>query len=206
MWKGTSVFFRYRWMNSAVRWSSHWNNGYSFLSATQTHSYTNTTETFAQDFPETSAPQKPSIKRFYDKFKATGSVADVPRSGRPTTMLTEEKVTDIQASITVSLRKSLRRLSQQSGYLWVLHTQLLEKTAPVSLQGPCHARIAAKWPRPLYTILSMVHGACDSRWRIVRQWVLDGWIVVSFEWLHQCPTQAHMVSRKSPYLTQSAPS
>jgi hypothetical protein len=30
-------------------------------------------------------------------------------------VLTEEKVTDIEASITVSPRKSLRRLSQQSG-------------------------------------------------------------------------------------------
>jgi hypothetical protein len=43
-----------------------------------------------------------------------GSVADVPRSGHPTTVLTEEKVTDIQASITVSPRKSLQRPSQQS--------------------------------------------------------------------------------------------
>jgi hypothetical protein len=80
-------------------------------------SYTDTTELFAQNFPET--PQKSSIKCFYDKFKATGSVADVPRSGHPTTVLTEEKITDIQASITVSPSKVV--------YLWVLRTQLSGK-------------------------------------------------------------------------------
>jgi hypothetical protein len=73
----------------------------------ETSSYMDTAETFAQNFPETSVPQKSCIKRLYDKFKATGSVADVPRSGCPTTVLTEKKVTDIQASITVSPRKSL---------------------------------------------------------------------------------------------------
>jgi hypothetical protein len=81
----------------------------------ETRGYTDTAETYAQTFPETSGPYKSSIERLYDKLKAMGSVANVPRSGRPTTALTEEKVTDIQASITVSPRKSLRRLSQQSG-------------------------------------------------------------------------------------------
>jgi hypothetical protein len=80
----------------------------------ETRSYTDTAETFAQNFPETSAPQKSSIKRLYDKFRTTGSVADVPRRGGPTTVLTE-KVTDIQASITASPWKSLWGLSQQSG-------------------------------------------------------------------------------------------
>lgn len=58
-------------------------------------------------------PAETSIQRWYEKFKATGSVADLPRSGRPRT--SDDVVNAVQESVQRSPMKSLKRRSLELG-------------------------------------------------------------------------------------------
>jgi hypothetical protein len=62
-------------------------------------------------FPDSQVPHRNAVRNLIDKFRATGSVVDAYRSGRPST--SEDTMLDIQARITMSPNKSLRQLSQQ---------------------------------------------------------------------------------------------
>ena len=48
--------------------------------------------TSSKDHFNTSPPALPMITAVNQRFHKTGSVEDLPRTGRPTTVLTEEKI------------------------------------------------------------------------------------------------------------------
>ena len=75
--------------------------------------YTNKVQQkLVNQFPDAKLPHRNAVQKLIDKFRETGSVADAPRSGRPST--SEETVLDIQDRMFTSPSKSVRRLSQQA--------------------------------------------------------------------------------------------
>ncbi|PNF37420.1 hypothetical protein B7P43_G16027 [Cryptotermes secundus] len=69
---------------------------------------------FRQKYPDSPVPTKSCVNRLLKKWRATGSVSDKKKQSKRT-VLTEEKVKDIQARLQISPRKSLRRLAQETG-------------------------------------------------------------------------------------------
>jgi hypothetical protein len=59
-------------------------------------------------------PHCTAVRQLIQKFKQTGSVCDATRSRGPS-ILTEKKVLDISDCMLRSLKKSIRKLSQQVG-------------------------------------------------------------------------------------------
>ncbi|UYV74069.1 hypothetical protein LAZ67_11002027 [Cordylochernes scorpioides] len=62
---------------------------------------------------ESSAPSKSTIPRIIKKIETTGSVADLPRSGRPHFATCETNINIVRASLEASPQNSTRRLSQE---------------------------------------------------------------------------------------------
>lgn len=76
--------------------------------------YTKTVrQNFNLFFPETRIPHRDTVRDLIDKFRSTGSVADAPRSGRPS-VLSEDKVLDISDKMSMSPNKSIRKLAQET--------------------------------------------------------------------------------------------
>jgi hypothetical protein len=69
-------------------------------------------EKFAVKSPDTSVPHRNAVRRLIEKFRETGSVLEVERSGRPS-KLNDEKLLDISDSVLRSPSKSLRKLPQE---------------------------------------------------------------------------------------------
>ena len=90
---------------------------------------------FQAQFPETKVPHRNSVRQLIQKFKETSSVCDATRSGRPA-ILTEKKVFDISDRMLQSLKKSIRKLSQQFGVSYgMAHTAFKKKKpTPTPLQ------------------------------------------------------------------------
>jgi transposase len=59
-------------------------------------------------------PNKSTIQRFVERFFETGSIGEKCRSGRPS-VLSNDSLEDIRSRLLQSPRKSLRKLSQQTG-------------------------------------------------------------------------------------------
>jgi transposase len=59
-------------------------------------------------------PNKSTIQRLVERFRETGSITEKRRSGRPS-VLSNDTFEDIRARLLQSTRKSLRKLSQQTG-------------------------------------------------------------------------------------------
>jgi hypothetical protein len=69
---------------------------------------------FKNSFPDSVVPNKCTIQRLVERFRETESIGEKRRSGRPS-VLSNDSLEDIGASLLQSPRKSLRKLSQQSG-------------------------------------------------------------------------------------------
>lgn len=67
---------------------------------------------FNKTFPDTPVPHRNAVRNLIRKFRETGSVQDVSRSGRPIT--SEETVNDVKDRMERSPTKSVRRLSQEA--------------------------------------------------------------------------------------------
>ncbi|GBN21663.1 hypothetical protein AVEN_87055-1, partial [Araneus ventricosus] len=72
-------------------------------------------------------PDAKSIKRWYEKFKETGSVTDLPRNGRPS--VSEATVELVRQSLQWSPTKSTRQASHelqipQTSLVRILHKRL----------------------------------------------------------------------------------
>jgi len=79
---------------------------------------------FQTQFLVTKVPHCNTVRQLIQKFNKTGSVCDATRSGRPS-ILTEKKVLDISDHMLPSLKKSIRKLSQQVGVSYgTAHTAL----------------------------------------------------------------------------------
>jgi hypothetical protein len=93
-----------------------------FTSATSVHcrtllasrSYLICQNELRDTFPDSSVPNKSTISRLVNRFRDTGSVQDRNRSGR-TSVLSVDSLDDIRQTLLRSPRKSLRKLSLQSG-------------------------------------------------------------------------------------------
>jgi transposase len=59
-------------------------------------------------------PNKSTIQCLVERFLKTGSIGEKRRSGRPS-VLSNDSLEDIRARLLHSPRKSLRKLSQQTG-------------------------------------------------------------------------------------------
>lgn len=69
---------------------------------------------FSEAFPNTVPPNRDTVRDLLRKFHDTGSVADAPRSGRPS-VLSEEKLLNISDRLLRSPSKSIRKLAQETG-------------------------------------------------------------------------------------------
>lgn len=68
---------------------------------------------FVEKFPQTPAPSRQAIYNLNKRFETTGSVHDLPRSGRPNTAACDENVTAIAESVIQSPKKSVRKRSAE---------------------------------------------------------------------------------------------
>ena len=79
---------------------------------------------FQAQFPETKVPHHNAVWQLIQKFRETGSMCDATRSGRAS-ILTEKEVLDISDRMLQSLKKPIRKLSQQFGVSYgMAHTAL----------------------------------------------------------------------------------
>lgn len=84
-------------------------------------------ELFTTVFPETKIPHRDTVRDLIAKFRSTGSVADAPRSGRPS-VLSDDKILDISDKMAISPNKSLRRLALESEVSYgTAHTAVKKK-------------------------------------------------------------------------------
>jgi hypothetical protein len=77
-------------------------------------SYLTCQNEFRDTFPNSLVPNKLKISCLVNRFRDTGSVQDRNRSGQ-LSLLTDDSLDDIHQTLLHSPRKSLRRLSLQSG-------------------------------------------------------------------------------------------
>jgi transposase len=81
-----------------------------------TRSYAECQNAFRNSFPDSTVPNKSTIQRFVERFRETGSTGEKRRSGRPS-VLSNDSLEDIRARLLQSQRKSLRKISQETGTL-----------------------------------------------------------------------------------------
>jgi transposase len=81
-----------------------------------TRSYAECQNAFRNSFPDSVVPNtsKSTIQRLVERFRETGSTGEKRRSGRPS-VLSNDSLEDIIERLLQSPRKSLRKLSQQTG-------------------------------------------------------------------------------------------
>jgi hypothetical protein len=77
-------------------------------------SYLTCQNEFMDTFPDSPVPKKSTVSRLVNCFRGTGSVQDRNRSGRPS-VLSDDSLDDIRQTLFRTARKSLRKLSLQSG-------------------------------------------------------------------------------------------
>jgi transposase len=77
-------------------------------------SYLTCQSEFRDTFLDSPVPSKSTISRLVNRFRDTGSVQDRNRSGR-TLVLIEDSLDDIRQTLLHFPRKTLRKLSLQSG-------------------------------------------------------------------------------------------
>jgi hypothetical protein len=69
---------------------------------------------FRNSFSDSAVPIKSTIQRLVERFRETGSIGEKRRSGR-LSVLSNDSLEDIRVRLLQSPRKSLRKLSQQTG-------------------------------------------------------------------------------------------
>jgi transposase len=79
-----------------------------------TRSYAECQNAFRNSFPDSEVLNKSTIQRLVEIFRETGSIGEKRRSGRPS-ILSNDSLEYITARLLQSLRKSLRKVSQQTG-------------------------------------------------------------------------------------------
>jgi transposase len=77
-------------------------------------SYAECQNVFRNSFPDSVVLNKSTIQRLVKRFRETGSIGEKHCSGRPS-VLSYDSLEDVRARLLQSPRKSLRKLSQQTG-------------------------------------------------------------------------------------------
>jgi hypothetical protein len=78
-----------------------------------TQSFAECQNAFRNSFPDSVVPNESTIQCL-ERFRETGRISEKRRSGRPS-VLSNDSLEDIRARLLQSPRKSLRKLSQQTG-------------------------------------------------------------------------------------------
>lgn len=68
---------------------------------------------FRREFPNDDIPSRQTIYRLSEKFDETGSVDDLPRSGRPKSVTKEENIQIVSENFRVTPQTSQRRASHE---------------------------------------------------------------------------------------------
>ena len=71
----------------------------------RTINYSDVIELFAERFPNIAPPSRESIRKLNKRFEQTGMVAELPRSGRPKTVTTEENLNIVAQCFVQSPKK-----------------------------------------------------------------------------------------------------
>jgi hypothetical protein len=79
-----------------------------------TRSYAECQNAFRNSFPDSVVPNKSTIQCLIERFCETRGIGEKHCSGRPS-VLSNDSLEDIRARLLQSPRKSLRKLSQQTG-------------------------------------------------------------------------------------------
>jgi transposase len=79
-----------------------------------TQSYAECQNAFRHSFPGSVVPNRSTIKRLIERFRETRNIGEKRRSDHPS-VLSNDSLEDIRARLPQSLRKSLRKVSQQTG-------------------------------------------------------------------------------------------
>jgi hypothetical protein len=79
-----------------------------------TRSYAECQNAFRNSFPDSVVPNKSTTQCLVECFHETGRIGEKRRSGRPSVQ-SNDTLEDIRARLLQSPRKSLRKLSQQTG-------------------------------------------------------------------------------------------
>lgn len=77
------------------------------------HSYSDVCDLFVERFPNVEPPSRQGIHKLNSRFEQTGSVAELPRSGRPTSVCTEENLNVVAQCYVQSPTKSQRKASSE---------------------------------------------------------------------------------------------
>ena len=80
----------------------------------RTESCSEVTRLFRDRFPDIRAPHRDTVRKLVNRFRETGSVLD-RKPQRTRHVLREENLDEIGQTLKHSLRKSLSRLSQETG-------------------------------------------------------------------------------------------
>jgi transposase len=75
--------------------------------------YEDVRRTFVVKFKHTQPPCRQAIYKLNRRIEATGSVADLPRSGRPKSVTSEENLQLVAETFIQSPKKSARRASKE---------------------------------------------------------------------------------------------
>ncbi len=81
----------------------------------RTNSYQSVINEFKKAFPRREPPNKSTIKRIVDRFREHYTVADVPRSGRPSALSAADRK-QIQDRVIEEPGTFARRISQETGF------------------------------------------------------------------------------------------
>jgi transposase len=76
-----------------------------------TRSYAECQNAFRNSFPDSVVPNKSTIQRLVERFRETGSIGEKHRSNSPSVLSNDS----LEDTLLQSPRKSLRKLSQQTG-------------------------------------------------------------------------------------------
>jgi hypothetical protein len=79
-----------------------------------TRSYGDCQNAFRNSFPDSVVPNKSTIQRLVERSHETGSIGEKRHSGHPS-VLSNDSLEDFRARLLQSPRKSLRKLSYQTG-------------------------------------------------------------------------------------------
>ena len=87
---------------------------FMYDSYVRTESCREVTRLFRDRFPDIRAPHRDTVRKLVNRFRETGSVLD-RKPQRTRHVLTEENLDEIGQTLERSPRKSLSRLSQETG-------------------------------------------------------------------------------------------
>lgn len=70
---------------------------------------------FSQRYPDRDKLSASTVSKIFNKFKATGSIHDLQRSGRPKSSFNEEKSIGILAKVRADPHTNVRQMAQEAG-------------------------------------------------------------------------------------------